>query len=396
MRRILFVVGAVLMCAGPGKAQETLPRPASEETVVQRAEALRVLSDGGLKFGALLQAWWVMDHQGSSQNTFRLRRAEVAMKGDWPLGGGGHGAPQARVFFGVMVDPAKVLEPHSVKAVDASGQQITATKVSSALSVLQDFFVGLSTPVADVSIGQFKIPVSFEGFHSSGEILFAERALLSRGLGTLPFSGTSYKATADDLGLASGAYGDKRDLGVKAEKRLGPVYYYVGLFNGAGANQLDPDSRKDLAARVEVYPAQGLMLGAAGYVTLRQGLRAAAGAKDRAEFNVRGEIGPLIVQGEYLFARDFNKKTKKMTASQGAYAALVGRLPYGLALAGRFGWWDLDVHADRTQVWEAAGGVHYYPKGFNANLKLDYGFYRPTFPGLKDTHEVILAAQVKF
>ncbi len=148
--------------------------------------------------------------------------------------------------------------------------------------------------------------------------------------------------------------------------------------------------------RKAVFPAAGLMLGAAGYVTLRQGFRAAPGAKDRAEFNVRGEVGPLLVQAEYLFARDYNKKTGEMTPSQGTYLVLVGRVGYGVEVGGRLGWWDLDMDADRTQVWEAAGGIHYFWKGFNANLKLDYGFYRPTFPGLKDTHEVILAAQVKF
>lgn len=390
MNRMAVAVGAVLMGWGAARADQGPTGTGGGESAtatVQDASGLRVAGDGRLTFGALLQGWWVLDHQGTSRNTFRLRRAEVVIKGE---------VVPKRVFFGVMVDPAKVLEPSSVKAVDAAGKEVSATRVSSALSVLQDFFVGVSTPVADVSIGQFKIPMSYEGFHSSGELIFAERALLSRGLGTLPFSGTSYKKAADDLGLVGGGYGDKRDLGVKAEKRIGPVYYFVGLFNGAGANHLDADSRKDLTARVEVFPIAGLMLGAAGYVTLREGFRAVPGAKDRAEVDVRLDVGPVVAQAEYLFARDYNGKTGAMTASHGTYLAVAGRLGHGFEVAGRFGWWDLDVDADRTQVWEAAGGIHYFLKGFNANLKLDYAFYRPTFAGLKDTHEVLLAAQVKF
>lgn len=390
MKRLGIVIGVVAWGTGVARADDARPGPggAGDVAVTARsADGLRVSSDGWLTFGALLQGWWVWDHQGTSRNTFRLRRAEVVLKGEVVPG---------RAFFGVMVDPAKVLEPSSVKAVDAAGKEVSATRASSALSALQDFYVGVSTPVADVSIGQFKIPVSYEGFHSSGNLIFAERALLSRGLGTLPFWGSSYKSAADGLGLASGGYGDKRDLGIKAEKRLGPVYYYLGLVNGAGPNHLDTDSRKDLAARVEVFPVAGLMLGVAGTVTLRDGFGAVPGAKDRAEFNVRFETGPMLVQAEYLFARDFNAKTRGMTSSQGAYAAVAGRLPSGFEVAGRFGWWDLDVDSDRTQVWEAAGGIHYYLKGLNANLKLDYAFYRPTFAGLEDTHEVILAAQVKF
>lgn len=390
MRRVWVVVGAVLMGWGAARADEGPPGTGAggpATATVQEASGLRVAGDGRIRFGALLQGWWVLDHQGASRNTFRLRRAEVALQGDVASG---------RVLFGVMVDPAKVLEPASVRAVDAAGKEVSATRASSALSALKDFYVGVSTPVADVSIGQFKIPISYEGFHSSGELLFAERALLSRGLGTLPFAGTTYQSAADSLGLASGGYGDKRDLGVKAEKRIGPVYWYLGLFNGSGSNHLDTDSRKDLAARVEVFPVAGLMLGVAGYVTLRDGMGAAPGAKDRAEADVRFEAGPVVVQAEYLFARDHNQKTGAMTPSQGTYLAVAARLPHGFEVAGRFGWWDLDMDADRSQVWEAAGGLHYHLKGFNASLKLDYGFYRPTLPGLQDTHEVILAAQVKF
>lgn len=390
MRQVAVLIGAVLVGWGGAQADEKPVETGGGDpaaATVQDAPGLRVAGDGRLSFGALLQGWWVLDHQGTTRNTFRLRRAEVVLKGDVVPG---------RAFFGVMVDPAKVLEPSSVTAVDASGQEVRATRATSALSALQDFYVGVSTPVADISLGQFKIPVSYEGFHSSGDLIFAERALLSRGLGTLPLAGTSYKSAADDLGLVGGGYGDKRDLGIKVEKRLGPVYYYVGLFNGAGPNHLDTDARKDLAARVEVFPVTGLMLGVAGHATLREGFRAVSGAKDRVEADARVEAGPALVQAEYLFARDFNAKTGRMTSSQGAYLAVAGRLPLGFEVAGRFGWWDLDMDADQTQVWEAAGGIHYYLKGFNANLKLDYAFYRPTFAGLKDTHEVVLAAQVKF
>lgn len=374
MRRLIFpLVVTFSFC----------PTFAAEQEESLAPESLKIPADGSLKFGALLQGWWVYDYYKHGENTFRLRRAELLFKGDLAEGA---------VFFGVMVDPAKVLEPAQVKAVDASGNETTVTKTQSPIAALQDFFVGFSTPYADVSIGQFKIPVSYEGFHSSGELIFAERALLSRGLGTLP----GFKRVADDLGLVAAAYGDKRDLGLKIEKKIGPVYYFAGLFNGSGANNLDKDSRKDIAVRVELFLDDWLVLGTAGYSTIRQSFGNALHSKDRFEFNFRLDARLFLAQGEYIYARDFNQQENTMTPSQGAYLAAATRLPAGFTLAGRFGWWDLDTKAKRTEIWESTAGVHYYFRGFNANLKLDYGYYHPTLEGLQDIHEVILAAQVKF
>jgi len=356
----------------------------SEENV---ADSVKVAKEGRLKFGALLQGWWALGKSEKTLNTFRLRRAELALNG--------YIVPR-RFFFGVMIDPAKVLEPDTVKAVDAQGNEVKASRVQSAISVLQDFYVGVSTSVADISIGQFKIPVSYEGFHSSGELMLAERSLFSRGLGTITSSGDAYKKHFDELGAVTCAFGDKRDLGVKVEKRIGPVYYFVGLFNGQGANNLDVNNQKDLAIRIEVFPVKGLVLGAMSYFTLREGFKATPKAKDRFEADVRLDYKPVLFLAEYLYARDYNEKKNKMTSSQGAYGQMQAMLPFGFALAGRFGWMTLDMDSSTSKLWEAGGGVHYYLQGFNANLKLDYLFYQPNAPELNRTHEVIFAMQAKF
>jgi hypothetical protein len=85
-----------------------------------------------------------------------------------------------------------------------------------------------------------------------------------------------------------------------------------------------------------------------------------------------------------------------MTSSQGAYGQMQAMLPFGFALAGRFGWMTLDMDSSTSKLWEAGGGIHYYLQGFNANFKLDYLFYQPNAPELKRTHEVIFAMQAKF
>jgi phosphate-selective porin len=77
---------------------------------------------------------------------------------------------------------------------------------------------------ADVSLGQFKIPISWEGYQSSSKLLFPERALSSR------------------------AFGDQRDIGLRVEK-IGPIYYYAGLFNGTGLNRRDNNDKRCAASR---------------------------------------------------------------------------------------------------------------------------------------------------
>ena len=61
----------------------------------------------------------------------------------------------------------------------------------------------------DASIGQFKIPVSYEGYNSSSKLLFAERAPVSR------------------------KYGDVRDMGLR-----------LANFNGTTLDNLDNNKQK--------------------------------------------------------------------------------------------------------------------------------------------------------
>ena len=72
----------------------------------------------------------------------------------------------------------------------------------------------------DASIGQFKIPVSYEGYNSSSKLLFAERAPVSR------------------------KYGDVRDMGLRLAKTFDYFGYSAGLFNGTTLDNLDNNKQK--------------------------------------------------------------------------------------------------------------------------------------------------------
>ena len=181
----------------------------------------------------------------------------------------------------------------------------------------------------------------------------------------------------------------------------------MSLFNGAGQNKLDGDTNKDIAARVQVYPLEGIgvkgfMVGGALYMTLRTE-QARPNARDRFEADVRLDYDPILVQAEYLRARDYDA-TGNRTSSQGFYLAVAGNITPNWQLAGRFGGYDQDVDGttvSNTWLWEAAGGVHFLPLGKypnGANLKLDYVMLKPKVEtaSTRIEHQVILAAQLKF
>lgn len=386
---MVFALFALCSLALAPAARAATEPTADESPFARAAAALRVgPGEGYLKVGLLLQGWFTTSIFPESEalgtdldatDTFRLRRAEISLKGQLlapaPVG----------IGYGVMFDPAKVLETKTktvlVPDPDAPGgfRSSTVKESAGAISALQDFAVTLLTPYADVSLGQFKIPISYEGFHSSSELLFAERAAIAR------------------------AVGDRRDLGVKVEKKIGPVYYLVGLFNGTGPNALDTDPRKDVAARIEVFPLEslglpGLMIGGAAYMTLRTA-EARPNAKDRWEADLRFAWAPLLLQAEYIRARDYDG-AGALTTSQGVYVAVAGALTENVELAARFGILDPDVDGTDTSRMDIAGGVHWYPFGadpYAASLKLDWFWFHPKTETAtqREEHQLVLAAQVR-
>lgn len=78
-----------------------------------------------------------------------------------------------------MIDPARALEFERRK-LDVEGQlpapeapgSVTAAQPNGPTAILQDLNITFSSPYADVTVGQFKNPVSYEGFHSSSKLLF--------------------------------------------------------------------------------------------------------------------------------------------------------------------------------------------------------------------------------
>jgi hypothetical protein len=341
---------------------------------------LSVGTEGWFQPGILLQGWFVVDHAAATVSTFRLRRAEFSVKGD---------IVPKRVSYALVIDPAMVLDPKDTTVTVANQtpaptdpkdpkmvETVTVKQPPRALSALKEVFITFQSEYLDTSIGQFKIPMSWEGYNSSGKLLFAERAMISS------------------------AYGDKRDLGVRLAKTFKYFGYSAGLFNGAGLNNLDTNNGKDGALRLEAYPVEGLVIAAVGYSTLWN--RKDVGTKDRWEIDARYENGPFLFQSEFIRGRDRGVGGSGVTA-QGFYAALAYKLLEDrLQPAVRIGYFDPDAHQNldptkskgADEVWHYDFGLNYYISKNEAKLQLNY--YRQQYQDKKANNEVILAAQVMY
>ena len=110
----------------------------------------------------------------------------------------------------------------------------------------------------EAKIGQFKNLQTYEGVMSSGEVLFAERAQLSRQFGD-----------KRDRGLALNyAFGDPKDFGGKAT-----VAFFNGMNDAISGKGNDANAQKDFVARLELNYGK----------TMKFGVYTLQGATDQAD-----------------------------------------------------------------------------------------------------------------
>jgi Phosphate-selective porin O and P len=327
---------------------------------------------GFVQFSSLIQPWFFMSRtQGPDDifnSTFRLKRAEMVFKGEV--------IPKFASFL-VRIDPSKLLAARTIAVTGEQPAPTTAGSVSVLQpggtdgSILQDAWVSFLSDYANVQIGQFKIPVSLEALQSSSALLFPERSLVTR------------------------AFGDRRELGVKVEKKLGDYFFYsAGVYNGSNINRLDTDREKDAGLRLEVYPIPGLTIGALGYTTLgeRDG-----SVVDRVEADLRLELAGFIFQGEYIHGWDGapNATTGDRLEGAGAYGAVAYTFLERFQPVFRIGFLDTNVDNDdagRTNAVE--GCFNYFLRGNDVKLSLSVSHFTPD--PAPDFTEVTLQTQFNF
>jgi hypothetical protein len=265
-----------------------------------------------------------------------------------------------------MGDLAKAT-PFSSTDVDVGGETITFFQPGNDRSVLQDFFITFMSEYADVSLGQFKIPVSLEGYGSSSKLLLPDRSRVSR------------------------RYGDRRDLGIRVEKKLGQhFYYYAGVFNGFSLNQTDDDNEKDVSLRLEAYPLPGFTLGVVGYTTLgeRDG-----NSRDNLELDLRYDANDFLLQAEYIHGWD-DTATTAQAEGHGAYGALGYTFIERIQPVLRVGFLDPNIEVENDRIAHYEAGMNYLLRGHEAKLSLAFSIFDPQAG--TSTKELVLAAQVAF
>jgi hypothetical protein len=330
-------------------------------------------NNGFFQPSALIQIWGVADDTETSattthfDSTFRLRRVELRAKGEV--------VPKTVAYY-VSFDVAKTLSFTNTNVAVTNGQAgetVVVPKAGADTSPLQDVSVTYLSSFADVSVGQFKIPVSLEALQSSAKLLFPERSIVTR------------------------EYGDRRDIGIRIDKKIGDFfYYYAGIFNGQGQNVTDTDHAKDLALRLEAYPITGLTIGGVAYGTV---FDRTGNVRDRLEGDLRYEGQGLIVQGEYIHGWT-GPKTRRLEG-HGAYGAIGYTILDTVQPVFRSGVLDTNMgnippqtQAESGSQYFFEGALNYFLQGSDAKLSLSAAYFNQQHG--YDKLEMILQAQAAF
>jgi hypothetical protein len=349
----------------PGYVREA-PKPAPPPLP---PTSIRIGTEGELRFGMLLQGWFVADSSpagpgtdwlgnNTGQNTFRLRRAEIKMNGRITPAWG----------FEVMFDPAKAISPQT------SG---TDGKILQDLAVI---FLGLKGH--EFALGQKKIYLTEEGVRSSSELWFGERAQVTRTFSDTRQTGFFYKGDFSEM-----------------------FTLYSAITNGTPANTTSGTNDTLMyTGRLDVKPMKGVVIGVSGLdgnigggASHQSSSRVAAHAKyggyDVPDSKLWAEI-------EYVWASTEQANLTNLK-QDGMYASVLYLFTDNLQLGVRYDWLNnnKDIPDSKTTMW--TGGLHWLPKGKNLNLKLEW--YNVHQDGRKvngvsaqSYNEFLLAAQAAF
>ena len=365
-------------------------RAAPKAVVASPPTVLRWGTEGELKFGLLLQAWYVTDDSplaiptGTTTsstlgnfvgaNTFRLRRAEIKLNGkvnkDWA--------------FEVMLDPAKAIVSNAA----ATNNNTTDAKILQDLAVT---FTGLKG--WELSLGQKKITLTEEGVRSSSELDFPERSQIVR------------------------AISDRRETGLFVKGDVAePVTLLGSVTSGTASNTLDDSNDTvNVCGRVDLKFVPGLNFGGSGCTsggeTASHTPRTRVGG--HARFNGGGAF-PLIAEAEYYYAQDGQTGPPTVLRRRGWYVQALYTLMDRVQLGGRYDIITTNLDAQDgtngvtqkdSQIKTWTFGVHWLALGHdkykNVSLKLDYFNVqqdnRVINGALSDSfNQFLVAAQVAF
>jgi len=316
-----------------------------------------------IRIAGLFQGWYTGGDSGAI-NTFRLRRTELKVSGDF--------GKRAKWTF--MIDPAKALSLTNTTSSIGGQTVVTGATVAQNSKVLQDAYVSLiASPALTVDLGQQKIPLGNEGTISSGKLDMIERSLF---------------VTDKTRG---GGWGDARDLGVMLKGKLagGQVEYFSGLFDGMGEaiNDVDKNEQKDFVSRFLIHPKalKGLQFG--GSVARDVFKQADATLRTRQAVEMMYAYSTFAVKAEGITGWD------GPIERHGGYVQFSDQVTKSLQMLFRFDMWDPDMHkdgaADTVTEHDWIGGLGYSVK--NTPVQIQFNYIRKTFGGVSPDKNVFMA-----
>ncbi len=294
---------------------------------------------GSARLGMLLQEWYTFDDH--AHDTFRHRRMEFGVSGkltdhfNWKF----------------QIDPALVREDNTTR------------------SILKDVYFSFDgIPHHEVRLGQYKVPITEEGFRNSGLIDTIERSFIGR------------------------TFGDKRDIGLMTLGSWKYVDYQVGVFNGDELNRFDSNDQKDLAARLVLKPfpdspfLKGFQGGTNMYFRTTNG---SADDKKRIGAEARYEYGPLALKAEYMQGQD------GIVPANGWYTQAGYRFLPRWETVFRFEGFDPNERISENKEYDTTIGLNYFLVHPTTKLQLNYVHKDAQRNGTTD-NQIVGAVQYAF
>ncbi len=273
------------------------------------------------KFEGLVQTRY--DADSGANDSFFLRRVELKFSG----------RVHPKVGWTVMMDLAKQLKLSDTSTIDQASR------------ALQDAYLTVDLNKRfSLDLGQKKVPFSYEGLLSAGNLDTLERALL----------------------VSQGKFGDVRDIGVQLKGKWPEVEATAAVMNGAGEsqNQADQNEQKTFGGRVVFSPRQvnGLHLG----VDAISGTSPATLKKERLGLEGQFQSGLLTLRGELASGLTDGKRQRGWYGHVGYRFAPLWE---GIA---RLDAWDPNLRLPGDGERDALIGFNYFLAGNGAKLQFNY------------------------
>lgn len=275
-----------------------------------------------------------------SSDTFRIRRGELKISGNI----------SPRISAYAQLDLAKVQDSND-RAADTILQEIVLSYL-----VNQNKERGSSHYI---DVGQFKLPIGYEGDQvSSSALQTIERALMF--------------GSRDPW---RGGYGDKRETGARLRGNFGQIEYQLGVFNGLGERQNTTSVRdnKAVVGRLAFRPksVKGLLVGVSA-AKGNTGNPTSGGARlNRDVLNafVAYQRDKLTLQAEYLKGDAVQIDGGNLRDVRSYYGSAGYKFTNKLEGVVRYDVFDFTRGVSGGDISEATLGLNYYIKGNNAKIQ---------------------------